>query len=167
MEQAGRILRAQATRKQVLPDHSAAALGRNHPSSGGEAPSEKDYRQIRGQVRALRAEQQESGKEADAYVAMTNLIEQACNHYLETRASLPPIRRCRPSRCEPLGQLPFAADDSMHAGQTYRALLSLAQSRSASPGKRRRPDQRTTAGDPSSVPVRPPSPPERAGRPGR
>ena len=31
-------------------------------------------------------EQQEAGEEADAYVAMTNLIEQACNYYLRTGA---------------------------------------------------------------------------------
>src|SRR5215469_6063710 len=38
------------------------------------------------------------------------------------------MRRCRPSRCEPLGQLPFAGDNGMQAGQTYRALLWVAQS---------------------------------------
>src|SRR5215472_12582163 len=38
------------------------------------------------------------------------------------------MRRCRRSRCEPLGQLPFAADDGMQAGKTYRALLWVAHS---------------------------------------
>src|SRR5215469_3322368 len=38
------------------------------------------------------------------------------------------MRRCRSSRCEPLGQLPFAGDDGMDAGLTYRALLWVAQS---------------------------------------
>ena len=79
MEQAGRILRAQATRKQVfqaiLPLLSEGLI---RPAQG-KRPAKKDYRQIREQVRALRAEQQEAGEEADAYVAMTNLIEQACN----------------------------------------------------------------------------------------
>jgi len=79
MEQAGRILRAQATRKQVflaiLPLLSAGLI---RPADG-KRPAKKDYRLIREQVRTLRAEQQEAGEEADAFMAMTNLIEQACN----------------------------------------------------------------------------------------
>src|SRR5215470_14690082 len=90
LEQAGRILRAQASRKQVfqtiLPLLSAGLI---RPAKG-KRPAKKDYRLIREQVRALRAEQQEAGEEADAYVAMTNLLEQACNFYLKTGPSLPP-----------------------------------------------------------------------------
>ena len=86
MVQAGRILRAQASRKQVfltiLPLLSAGLI---RPAEG-KRPAKKDYRRIREQVRALRAEQQEAGEEADAFVAMTNLLEQACNFYLETGA---------------------------------------------------------------------------------
>jgi len=80
MEQAGRILRSQATRKHVfltiLPLLSAGLI---RPSEG-KRPATKDYRLIRDQVRALRAEQQEAGEEADAFMEMTNLIEQACNY---------------------------------------------------------------------------------------
>ena len=80
MEQAGRILRSQASRKQVfqtiLPLLSAGLI---RPAEG-KRPAKKDYRLIREQVRALRAEQQEAGEEAEAYVAMTNLLEQACNY---------------------------------------------------------------------------------------
>jgi putative transposase len=79
MEQAGRILRAQASRKQVfqtiLPLLSAGLI---RPAEG-KRPARKDYRLIREQVRTLRAEQQEAGEEADAFMAMTNLLEQACN----------------------------------------------------------------------------------------
>jgi putative transposase len=79
LEQAGRILRAQASRKQVfqaiLPLLSAGLI---RPANG-KRPARKDYRQIRERVRAPRAEQQEAGEEADAFVAMTNLLEQACN----------------------------------------------------------------------------------------
>ena len=86
MEQAGRILRAQATRKQVfqtiLPLLTAGLI---RPTDG-KRPAKKDYRLIREQVRTLRAEQQEAGEEADAFMAMTNLIEQACNCYLQTGA---------------------------------------------------------------------------------
>jgi hypothetical protein len=79
LEQAGRILRAQATRKQVF--HTILPLltaGLIRPAEG-KRPAKKDYRLIREQVRALRVQQQEAGEEADAFMAMTNLIEQACN----------------------------------------------------------------------------------------
>ena len=128
MEQAGRILRAQATRKQVfqtiLPLLSAGLI---RPAEG-KRPAKKDYRLIREQVRTLRAEQQEAGEEADAFVAMTNLIEQACNYYLETGAFPTTYEEVQAVPVQQVGQLPFAADDGMHAGQTYRALLSVAHS---------------------------------------
>ena len=80
MEQAGRILRAQASRKQVfqaiLPLLSEGLI---HPAEG-KRPARKDYRQIRERVRGLRAERAEAGEEADAFMAMTNLLEQACNY---------------------------------------------------------------------------------------
>ena len=79
LEQAGRILRAQATRKQlfhtILPLLTAGLI---RPADG-KRPAKKDERLIREQVRALRVQQQEAGEEADAFMAMTNLIEQACN----------------------------------------------------------------------------------------
>ena len=74
MEQAGRILRAQATRKQVfhtiLPLLSAGLI---RPAEG-KRPAKKDYRLIREQVRAMRMQQREAGEEADAFMAMTNLL---------------------------------------------------------------------------------------------
>src|SRR5215813_12983760 len=86
LEQAGRILRAQATRKQVfhtiLPLLSAGLI---RPAEG-KRPARKDYRRIHEAVRALRAAQQEAGEEADAFMTMTNLLEQACNFYVETGA---------------------------------------------------------------------------------
>ena len=128
MEQAGRILRAQASRKQVfqtiLPLLSAGLI---RPAEG-KRPAKKDYRQIREQVRALRAEQQEAGEEADAFMAMTNLIEQACNYYLETGAFPATYEEVQAVPVQQVGQLPFAGDDGMHSGQTYRARLSVAQS---------------------------------------
>src|SRR5258706_11640310 len=77
MEQAGRILRAQASRKQVfqsiLPLLSEGLI---RPAEG-KRPATKDARAIKEQVRALRAE----GDDADTFMAMTNVIEQACNVY--------------------------------------------------------------------------------------
>src|SRR5215831_4779223 len=128
MEQAGRILRAQASRKQVF--HTILPLlsvGLILPAEG-KRPAKKDYRLIREAVRALRTEQQEAGEEADAYVAMTNLIEQACNFYLETGAFPTTYEEVQAIPVQKVGQLPLAGDDGMDAGQTYRAQLSLAHS---------------------------------------
>src|SRR5215472_12546512 len=128
MEQAGRILRSQATRKQVfhtiLPLLSAGLI----LPADGKRPAKKDYRQIRERVRALRAEQQEAGEEADAYVAMTNLIEQACNCYLKTGAFPTTYEEVQAIPVQQVGQLPFAGDDGMQLGQTYRAVLWEASS---------------------------------------
>ena len=70
---------SQATRKQVfqtiLPLLSAGLI---RPVDG-KRPAKKDERLIREQVRTRRTEQREAGEEADAFVALTNLIEQACN----------------------------------------------------------------------------------------
>src|SRR5579862_7180061 len=108
MEQAGRILRAQASRKQVfqtiLPLLSAGLI---RPAEG-KRPAKKDYRLIREQVRALRAVQQEAGEEADAYLAMTNLLEQACNFYLEKGAFPTTYEVVQAIPVQAAGQLPFA-----------------------------------------------------------
>ena len=80
MEQAGRILRAQASRKQVfLSILPLLSEGLIRPAEG-QRPATKDYRAIKEQVRQLR----EASAEADAFMAMTNVIEQACNQFLQT-----------------------------------------------------------------------------------
>src|SRR5262249_43329864 len=127
MEQAGRILRAQASRKQVfqtiLPLLSAGLI---RPAEG-KRPAKKDYRQIREAVRAPPAQQQEAGEEADAFMAMTNLLEQACNYYLETGAFPSTYEELQAVPVQQVGQLTFAGDDGMQAGQTYRAQIERAQ----------------------------------------
>src|SRR5262249_3841434 len=132
-EQAGRILRAQASRKQVfqtiLPLLSAGLI---RPAEG-KRPARKDYRLIREQVRALRAEQQEAGEEADGFMALTDLIEQACNFCLETGAFPATYEEVPAIPVQVVGQLTFAADDGMHAGQTYRARIEGAPSGDRSP----------------------------------
>jgi putative transposase len=125
MEQAGRILRAQATRKQVF--QSVVPLlseGLIRPAQG-KRPARKDHRRINEQVRALRAQLQEAGEEADAFMAMTNVIEQACNRYLQTEAFPTTYEELQPPPILSVGQLTFAGDDGMTAGQTYRARIEV------------------------------------------
>jgi len=49
----------------------------------GNVPQKKDYRAIKEQVRKLR----EESEDADAFLAMTNVVEQACNRFLDTAFS--------------------------------------------------------------------------------
>jgi putative transposase len=123
MEQAGRILRAQATRKQVflviLPLFSVGLI---RPAEG-KGPAKKDYRLIKEKVRALRAE----SEDADAFMAMTNVIEQACNVFLQTGVWPTTYEDLQAVPVLTKGQLSFAGDDGMNAGQTYRARIDVAK----------------------------------------
>jgi len=127
MEQAGRILRAQASRKQVfqtiLPLLSEGLI---RPAEG-KRKAQKDHRLIKEQVRALRAQIQDAGEDADAFMAMTNVIEQACNRYLETGVFPTTYEEMQPVPVLSVGQLPFAGDDGMDKGQTYRARIEVSQ----------------------------------------
>src|SRR5262249_29407294 len=123
----------ESCRKQVfqtiLP---LLSVGLFRPANG-KRPARKDYRLIREQVRALRAAQQEAGEEADAYVALTNLLEQACNVSLEMGAFPATYEEVQVVPVQAVGQLTFAADDGRQAGQTYRARIEGAPSGDRSP----------------------------------
>jgi len=77
MEQAGRILRAQATRKQlfqiILP---LLTTGLILPAQG-KRPARKDHRELRERVRALQKQLQEARDDPERFMALTNLLEQA------------------------------------------------------------------------------------------
>jgi putative transposase len=126
MEQAGRILRAQASRKQVfqtiLPLLSEGLI---RPVEE-KRPASKDHRQIKEQVRVLRTQMQDAGEDADTFMAMTNVLEQACNRYLQTEAFPTTYEELQPAPILSVGHLTFAGDDGMKAGQTYRAHVEIA-----------------------------------------
>jgi putative transposase len=126
MEQAGRILRAQASRKQVfqtiLPLLSEGLI---RPAEE-KRPARKDHAQIKEQIRALRTQMHEAGEDVDTFMAMTNVIEQACNRYLQTGAFPTTYEELQPTPLLSVGHLTFAGDDGMKAGQTYRARLEIA-----------------------------------------
>src|SRR5712692_7684883 len=125
MEQAGRILRAQASRKQVfqciLPLLSEGLI---RPAEE-KRPARKDQRQIKEQVRALRAQMPDAGEDADAFMAMTNVLEQACKRYLQTDAFPTTYEELQSAPILSVGHLTFAGDDGMRAGQTYRARIEM------------------------------------------
>jgi putative transposase len=125
MESAGRILRAQASRKQVfqtiLPLLSEGLI---RPAEG-KRPARKDHPQINEQIRALRTQIQDAGEDADAFMAMTNVLEQACNRYLQTDTFPTTYEELQPAPILSVGHLTFAGDDGMKAGQTYRARVEM------------------------------------------
>lgn len=127
MEQAGRILRAQASRKQVfntiLP---LLAEGLIWPADG-KRPAWKDHRQMSERARTLRFQMQDAGEDTDMFLAMTNIIEQACNRYLQTEAFPTTYEDLQPVPTLSIGHLTFAGDDGLQLGQTYRARIEVAR----------------------------------------
>ncbi|GHO74001.1 hypothetical protein KSD_17720 [Ktedonobacter sp. SOSP1-85] len=126
MEQAGRILRAQASRKRVFEAIVPLLSEGLIIPAQGKRPARKDHRQITEQVSTLRAQLQDAGEDAEAFVAMTNLMAQACNWYLHTGAFPRTYEALQPVPVLSVGHLTFAGDDGMKAGQTYRARIELA-----------------------------------------
>jgi len=125
MEQAGRILRAQASRKQVFQAIvPLLSEGLIRPAEG-KRPARKDHQQIKEQVRTLRAQMHDAGEDADAFMAMTNVIEQTCNRFLQTGEFPTTYEQLQPVPVLSVGHLTFAGDDGMQAGQTYRARIDL------------------------------------------
>lgn len=128
MEQAGRILRAQATRKQlfqiILP---LLTTGLIIPAQG-KRPARKDHRELRERVRALQKQMQEARDDPERFMALTNLLEQACNAYLRGQPFPTTYEELQSVPVLSAGQLPFAGDDGMEQGQTYRASVALVKS---------------------------------------
>ena len=119
MEQAGRILRAQATRKQVFQTILPLLTDELIKPAEGKRKAHKDYRLIKEKVSALR----EALDDPDSYMAMTNVIEQACNHFLKNEAWPQTYEDLQPVPVLSVGQLTFAGDDGLEKGQTYRAKI--------------------------------------------
>ena len=67
----------------------------------------------------------DAGEDADAFMAMTNVLEQACNQYLQTERFPTTYEELQPVPVLTTGQLTFAGDDGMTAGQTYRAQIEV------------------------------------------
>jgi putative transposase len=119
MEQAGRILRAQASRKQVFLTILPLLTDDLIKPAEGKRKAHQDYRLMKEKVSSLR----EALEDPDSYMAMTNVIEQACNHFLATEAWPQTYEEVQPVPVLKVGQLTFAGDDGMEKGQTYRAKI--------------------------------------------
>src|SRR5207244_3596991 len=85
------------------------------------------WKKIKEQVRALRAQMQDAGEDLDSFMAMTNVLEQACNRYLQTEEFPTSYEDLQPVPVQEVAQLTFAGDDGMKVGQTYRARIEVTQ----------------------------------------
>lgn len=61
-------------------------------------------------------------------MALTNLLEQACNAYLRGQPFPTTYEELQSVPVLSAGQLPFAGDDGMEKGQTYRASVAVVKS---------------------------------------
>jgi putative transposase len=120
-EQAGRILRSQAERKQqfalLLPLLEAGMI---QPKTENKAAG-KNRTAIKAALACLREEDSDGG----SAVELQGLIEQACNFYLSNGCFPDAYEDMQPIPVLKVGILPYAADDGGEHGQAYRLRLDL------------------------------------------
>jgi putative transposase len=116
-ETAGRIMRAQAERKQVFAlIQPLLSDGFIRPKTEKQ-PAGKDRKSIKEGIEAL---QKTLEDDDTAFVTMQNVVEQACNYFL-AQGTFP--EKYEDMQAVPLlkvGVLTYAGDDGMAKGQSYR-----------------------------------------------
>ena len=124
-EQAGRILRGQAERKQqfalILP---LLSQGMIQPKTETKRAG-KDRKAIKQALVDLR----EANSDGGNTVELQSLIEQACNFYLHNGCFPDTYEAMQPLPVLKAGILPYAGDDGPQMGQTYRMSYDLDQKR--------------------------------------
>jgi len=122
-EQAGRILRGQAERKQqfaaLLP---LLSQGMIQPKTDTKRAG-KNRKAIKQAVADLR----EANSDGGNAVELQSLIEQACNFYLQNGCFPDTYEEMQPVPVLHAGVLPYAGDDGHQMGQTYRMSYDLDQ----------------------------------------
>lgn len=123
MEQAGRMLHAQATRKRlfalIVPLLTTGLI----LQAQGKRPARKDHREIQEQVRRLQAQMKAAGEDMESFMALTNLLEQACKHYLKGEPFPTTYEELQGVPVLSMGWITFAGDDGMEKGPSYRASI--------------------------------------------
>jgi putative transposase len=121
-EVVGRILRAQAARKQifaqVLPILSAGFI---RPKTETRPPG-KERKAISAAITALQRDM--AGDDA-SFVALQNVIEQCCNSFLQHERFPATFEELQPLPLLRSGVLTYAGDDGGEQGQAYRLALDL------------------------------------------
>jgi hypothetical protein len=122
-EQAGRILRGQAERKQqfalILPLLSAGMI---QPKTDTKRAG-KNRKAIKQALADLREAHSDGGNA----VELQSVMEQACNFYLQNGCFPDTYEEMQPIPVLKAGVLPYAGDDGPLMGQTYRTSYDLDQ----------------------------------------
>jgi hypothetical protein len=123
-ETVGRILRAQATRKQAFALIQPILTDGFIWPKTERKPAGKNRRAIRDALTALKQVQQEGQNGQDGgeatFVALQNVIEQACNFYFANDRFPATYEEIQPIPVLEVGLLTYAGDDGPEKGQAYR-----------------------------------------------
>ncbi len=122
-EQAGRILRAQAERKQQFAlIHPILTEGMIVPRS--ESPHPRKHRPtIKQALDALKQNDEDGG----SHVELLGLVEQACNFSFKNGCFPASYEEMQNVPVMQAAQLPYAGDDGGSMGQAYRMAVDLKQ----------------------------------------
>jgi putative transposase len=128
-ETAGRILRAQATRKRAFTlIQPLLTDGFIFPKTDRK-PASKNRRAITAAITALRHVQAEaaSGQEdgESTFVALQNIVEQCCNYYLQHDRFPDAYEEMQAIPVLKVGLLTYAGDDGPDKGQSFGLRLAL------------------------------------------
>jgi putative transposase len=122
-EQAGRILRGQAERKQqfalILPLLSAGMI---QPKTDTKRAGKN-----RKAIKQALADLREANSDGGNAVELQSVMEQACNFYLQNGCFPDTYEEMQPIPVLKAGVLPYAGDDGPLMGQTYRMSYDLEQ----------------------------------------
>ncbi len=127
-ETAGRILRAQAQRKQVFASiRPILSDGFIRPKTENR-PAGKHRQTIKAAIQALQGTLQE---DETAFITMQNVVEQACNYFLEHGQFPASYEQMQPVPLLKVGLLTYAGDDGGVKGQSYRLSFDVATATAA------------------------------------
>src|SRR6266699_3756735 len=114
---AGRIMRGQAERKQVFAliqpilSHGFIRPKTEHRAAGKNRKSIKE---------AIEALQKTLEDDDTAFITLQNVVEQACNHFLQQGTFPETYEDMQAVPLLNVGMLTYAGDDGMAKGQSYR-----------------------------------------------
>src|SRR6266568_3799507 len=121
-ETVGRIMRGQAERKQVFQlVQSILSDGFIRPKEE-KRPAGKNRQSIKEAIEAL---QKTLADDDTAFITMQNVVEQACNYFLEHGEFPTTYEQMQSIPLLTVGLLTYAGDDGGAKGQAYRFSLDL------------------------------------------
>jgi putative transposase len=127
-ETAGRIMRAQAERKQVFQLIQPILSDGFIRPKDEKRPAGKNRTSIKEAIEAL---QKTLADDDTAFITMQNVVEQACNYFLEHREFPTTYEQMQGMPLLTVGMLTYAGDDGGAKGQAYRFSLDLDAARAS------------------------------------